>query len=60
MNDAIEKLNNAYRRIAEERRLQIVDLTDMPTEHFCDGIHLTQAGNKWVAEKFLAAIEARR
>ena len=22
--------------------------------------HLTQAGNKWVAEKFAAAIEARR
>ena len=60
MNDAIEKLNAAYKKIAEERRLQIVDLTDMPTEHFCDGIHLTQAGNKWVAEKFLAAIEARR
>ncbi|MBV8755939.1 MAG: SGNH/GDSL hydrolase family protein [Deltaproteobacteria bacterium] len=60
MNEVIEKLNVAYKKIAEERRLALVDLTDMPVEHFCDGIHLTQAGNKWVAEKFLAAIEARR
>ena len=60
MNDNIEKLNDAYRKIAEERRLALVDLTDLPVEHFCDGIHLTQAGNKWVAEKFCAAIEARR
>jgi lysophospholipase L1-like esterase len=60
MNEVIEKLNAAYKQIAERRRLALVDLTDMPQEHFCDGIHLTQAGNKWVAEKFLAAIEARR
>jgi lysophospholipase L1-like esterase len=60
MNNAVEQLNAAYRRIAEERRLALVDLTDLPAEHFCDGIHLTQAGNKWVAEKFAAAIEARR
>ena len=25
-----------------------------------DGIHLTQAGNRWVADRFAAAIEARR
>ena len=25
-----------------------------------DGIHLAQEGNKWVAERFLEAIEARR
>src|SRR5262245_33081108 len=60
MNATIEKLNTAYRRIAEERRLALVDLTELPAEHFCDGIHLTQAGNIWVAEKFAAAIEARR
>lgn len=60
MNLAIEKLNAAYRKIAEERRLALVDLTALPVECFCDGIHLTQAGNKWVAEKFAAAIEARR
>jgi lysophospholipase L1-like esterase len=60
MNQAIEKLNVAYRKIAETRRLALVDLTELPVEHFCDGIHLTQAGNKWVAEKFAAAIEARR
>jgi hypothetical protein len=35
-------------------------LTELPVEHFCDGIHLTQAGNRWVAERFCAAIEARR
>lgn len=60
MNNNIEKLNDAYRKIAEERRLTLVDLTDMPAEHFSDGIHLTQGGNKWVAEKFCGAIEARR
>ena len=60
MNEVIEKLNVAYKKIAEGRRLALVDLTDLPEEHFCDGIHLTQAGNHWVAEKFLAAIEARR
>jgi hypothetical protein len=32
----------------------------MPAEHFVDGIHLTQSGNRWVAEQFLAAIERRR
>jgi lysophospholipase L1-like esterase len=25
-----------------------------------DGIHLSQAGNRWVAEMFVAAIEKRR
>lgn len=60
MNVVIEKLNAAYRRIAEERRVALVDLDALPVEHFVDGIHLTQAGNKWVAEKFCAAIEARR
>lgn len=60
MNDQIKKLNDAYKQIAERRKLALVDLTDIPAEHFVDGIHLTQAGNKWVAEKFAAAIEARR
>lgn len=60
MNAKIEQLNEAYQRIAAERRLALVDLSELPKEHFCDGIHLTQAGNKWVAEKFCAAIEARR
>ena len=60
MNEMIEKLNHAYRRIAEERGLGLVDLSGVPREHFVDGIHLTQAGNLWVAEKFAAAIEARR
>ena len=60
MNENVTKLNEAYRRIAERRRLALVDLTDLPVEHFCDGIHLTQAGNWWVAEKFAQAIEARR
>ena len=60
MNKMVERLNEAYRKIAEERRLTLVDLSQLPVEHFCDGIHLTQAGNKWVAEKFLTAIEARR
>ena len=40
--------------------LEDVELSDIPREHFVDGIHLTQAGNVWVAERFAAAIEARR
>jgi lysophospholipase L1-like esterase len=60
MNEQIKKLNDAYKQIAERRGLALVDLTDIPAEHFVDGIHLTQAGNRWVAEKFAAAIEARR
>src|SRR5258706_13830213 len=60
MNAAIAKLNEAYKEIAARRRLALVDLSELPAEHFCDGIHLTQTGNKWVAERFCAAIEARR
>ncbi len=60
MNGMIEKLNDAYRKIAEERHLSLVDLSKLPVEHFVDGIHLSQGGNKWVAEQFCAAIEARR
>jgi lysophospholipase L1-like esterase len=60
MNRVIEQLNNAYRRLASERGLSLVDLTDIPADHFVDGIHLTQAGNLWVAQQFAAAVEARR
>ena len=60
MNGMIDQLNCAYRRIADERGLSLVELADLPKEHFVDGIHLTQAGNVWVAERFAAAIEARR
>jgi lysophospholipase L1-like esterase len=60
MNEMIETLNEAYRRIAQERGLVCVDLAHIPREHFVDGIHLTQSGNVWVAERFAAAIEARR
>ena len=60
MNGTIEKLNAAYRKVAEQRRITLVDLAELPVEHFVDGIHLTQAGNRWVAERFCAAIEARR
>ena len=60
MNEQIKRLNEAYAKIAERRRLALVDLTEIPAEHFSDGIHLTQAGNRWVAEKFAAASEARR
>ncbi len=60
MNTMIEDLNRAYRRIAEERRLGLVELAGTPREYFADGIHLTQTGNVWVAEQFAAAIEARR
>lgn len=60
MNEMVEKLNQAYRRLAEERGLGLVELSGVPREHFVDGIHLTQAGNRWVAERFAAAIEARR
>ncbi len=60
MNGMITKLNDAYRKIAAERRLTLVDLSELPVEQFVDGIHISQAGNQWVAEKFCAAIEARR
>ena len=61
MNEPIKRLNDAYREIAARRGgIQIVDLTSIPAEHFADGIHLTQGGNRWVAEQFAAAIEARR
>ena len=60
MNEMIEKLNEAYRGIAAERGLSIVELSSMPRECFVDGIHLSQAGNIWVADMFVAAIEKRR
>jgi len=60
MNGIIEKLNQAYRRIAEARGLALVELADMSADRFVDGIHLTQEGNRWVAERFAAAIEGRR
>ncbi len=60
MNDAVVKLNDAYRRLTTERRLPLVDLAALPAEHFVDGIHLSQEGNRWVAERFADAIEARR
>jgi lysophospholipase L1-like esterase len=60
MNRMIERLNSAYRQIARDRGLGLVELTQMPREHFVDGIHLSQAGNVWVAERFAAAIEERR
>jgi len=60
MNAMIQQLNDAYRRIADERGLCLVDLASIPLEHFVDGIHLTQGGNVWVAERFAAAIEGRR
>jgi len=60
MNDMIEKLNEAYRRIAAQRGLALVELSKIPREYFVDGIHLSQAGNIWVADMFMAAIEKRR
>jgi lysophospholipase L1-like esterase len=60
MNRMIERLNAAYRQIARDRGLGLVELAQMPREHFVDGIHLSQAGNQWVAERFAAAIEERR
>ena len=60
MNAMIEKLNQAYKRIAAERGLSLVDLSSLPPEFFVDGIHLSQAGNVWVADRFVAAIEERR
>jgi len=60
MNEAIAQLNAGYGRLAAERRLALVDLTALPGEHFVDGIHLSQEGNRWVAEQFAQAIEARR
>lgn len=60
MNDQIKRLNDAYYEMAKRRGLCLVNLSDMPAEHFVDGIHLTQGGNRWVAEKFAEAIETRR
>jgi lysophospholipase L1-like esterase len=60
MNEMIQKLNEAYRRIAADRGLAVVELARIPQECFVDGIHLSQAGNIWVAEMFVAAVEKRR
>lgn len=60
MNDAIARLNDAYRAIAARRGLALVELADLPPDLFADGIHLTQEGNRAVAQRFAAAIEARR
>jgi len=60
MNEMIGKLNEAYRRIAAERGIFLVELSDIPRELFVDGIHLSQAGNIWVGDRFVAAIEKRR
>ena len=60
MNEMIAALNEEYRRMVRERGLAIVELAEMPPELLVDGIHLTQDGNRWVAERFAAAIEARR
>lgn len=60
MNATVEALNEAYRKMAAERGLALVDLADLPPELMVDGIHLTQEGNRRVAERFAAAIEARR
>ena len=60
MNGHIQGLNEAYRNIAAARRISLVELSDLPGEHFIDGIHLTQEGNLWVARRFAEAIEARR
>ena len=60
MNGHIQKLNQAYQGIAAQRGLALVDLSELPAEMFVDGIHLTQEGNQWVAQRFAEAIEARR
>ena len=60
MNETIDGLNEAYRNIAREQGLALVELAELPPEMMVDGIHLTQDGNRWVAERFLQAIEARR
>jgi len=60
MNETIAVLNDTYRRLARERGLALVELAEIPPSLLVDGIHLAQEGNKWVAERFLEAIEARR
>src|SRR5712691_10317140 len=60
MNETIDGLNEAYRRIARDQGLALVELAELPAEMMVDGIHLTQEGNRWVAERFAQAIEARR
>lgn len=60
MNETIDQLNEAYRKIAQERGLALVELAEIPPEMMVDGIHLSQDGNRWVAERFAQAIEARR
>jgi lysophospholipase L1-like esterase len=60
MNDRIQELNQCYREIAAARGVALVELAELPPDHFVDGIHLTQEGNWWVAQRFAEAIEARR
>ena len=60
MNGMIESLTQAYQRIARERGIALVELSNIPRGFFIDGIHLTQAGSAWVAEAFASAIQRRR
>ena len=60
MNEAIEQLNEAYRKLAVDRGLALVELAEIPSDMMVDGIHLSQEGNRWVAARFAEAIEARR
>src|SRR5574340_171425 len=50
MNRMVEQLNASYREIAQRRGAVLVELADLPRDHFVDGLHLSQSGNVWVAE----------
>jgi hypothetical protein len=60
MNEKIQELNQCYRDISAARGVALIELAELPPECFVDGIHLTQEGNWWVAQRFAEAIEARR
>lgn len=62
-NDLIEAYNAKIKELWNKYanyRLYYVKVRDIPAEYRNDGVHLTHAGNQWVAERALAAVEYAR
>lgn len=54
-----EKLYNLLDEIGEEENIQVIDVSDMPKskEYFIDGLHLTEKGNEFLAEKIAQSLQ---